>query len=75
MVLVWLTIPDTHAFFSGLTIEQARSTILSGLVVAETELPSVVLEEHVPQLAIEMHGYAKALALVPSLSIWFVPLK
>lgn len=27
----WLTIPDTHAFFSGLTTEQ----LLSGLVVAE----------------------------------------
>ena len=63
---------DTHAFFSGLTIKQLRSTIQSALVVAETKSHPVVLQDQVPQLAVEMHGYAKALALAPSLSFWFV---
>jgi len=52
---------DTHSFFSGLTIEQIRSTIKSGLVVAETELPFEALMDDVPQLVLQMHGYAKAL--------------
>jgi len=60
---------DTHAFSSGLTIEQLCSTIHSGIVVAETKSPYMVLRDDVPQLALQMHGYAKAPGLASSLSI------
>lgn len=64
---------ETHAFFSGLTIEKLRSTILSGLVVAETKSHYMKLKDDIPQVILEMHGYAEALELAPSLPIWFAP--
>ena len=41
--------------------------MLSGLVVAEAKSPCVVLKKQVYQAVVEMYGYAKALALAPSL--------
>ena len=43
-------------------------------MVAETKLPQAIINQDVPQLVVEMHYYAMALALALSLSIWFVPL-
>jgi len=60
---------DPRAFFSDFTVEQLSSTIHSGIVVAENKSCYLVLEDNVPPLVLRMHGYAKALGLVSSLSI------
>lgn len=61
---------DTCISPPKLTIEQPQPTILSGLVVAEVRSLFVPLEDHLPQVVVEMYTCAKALGLVPSLSLF-----
>ena len=51
-------------------IDRLKPIMLSGFVVAEVKSPCN-LSTHVPQTAVEMYGYAKALALAPSLPVCF----
>jgi len=70
MVLCLANYPiGTRTFFSDFTVEQLSSTIHSGIVVAENKSSHMVIEENVPHLVHQMHGFAKALGLVSSLSI------